>query len=647
MKLLSSKIFSNTRRKVNTLIIDADNHRDARRWAMARDTYAQALKIEGSLAHIWVQYGHALKESGDANGALASYHRALEMQPGNADTTLQIAHCLKVLGSIDEAKGWYLKALALDPLDDNAERELNFFDVPVSLYIPDLEKRRLTSHACSLEDRPLFFCYAGHSFFAHEDTLARLDLGSKLFKESDAQKAFGICTMDAEGRLVVVRPDTHEAGRAAQLVGGSLPRGTAVFFSLDTLMGIEGFAANVLQSSALGEIIPILIVDKVMKKQAAERFLNGREGAYLTARTLSVLTVALDARCVKLLDDIGSANNYPTSEVLEIVKGAQPLRAMQPGRGPLVIVAPDWKSRKLATVLSVLEHEVSSFVVLTESSDNNEPSLAGCSQSVYSQNGLDHLSNALVVVVLDDCVDLYNWVTIARSYYRPVVTGLIEAALRLWDKEICEFIDFSCVESINRISQLVLSPPSQDEYYSSHCEIVPNLFKIKEHSWRSNGGLPVFRFGELYAFKSHQVLALNKKLPSADRFRFGRHWADDPPKNGLNPKEWVIAGRLPKTVSRSPTMHILVENYGVSIETILWTSDGCEEMHDLLAGHKMWLHIKGEPIDGAIETFFGFKWRGSGLTCRPLAFVVASPEHSESWSGFLDQLEHNRDKYLV
>jgi tetratricopeptide (TPR) repeat protein len=73
---------------------------------------------------VWVQYGHALKESGNLPEAEEAYRTSLEIDAGVADTHLQLGHALKIQGRKIEASAAYLRALALDPALDDASLEL-------------------------------------------------------------------------------------------------------------------------------------------------------------------------------------------------------------------------------------------------------------------------------------------------------------------------------------------------------------------------------------------------------------------------------------------------------------------------------------------------------------------------------------------
>jgi glycosyltransferase involved in cell wall biosynthesis len=63
------------------LISRADRARDSRDWVSAARYYQKALDQEPDNPPIWVQYGHALKESGKLQQAEAAYRRSLELGP--------------------------------------------------------------------------------------------------------------------------------------------------------------------------------------------------------------------------------------------------------------------------------------------------------------------------------------------------------------------------------------------------------------------------------------------------------------------------------------------------------------------------------------------------------------------------------------
>ena len=98
--------------------------RNRKDWQGAVANYTKALEIRPELAGIWVQLGHALKESGALAEARQAYARAEKLLPQNADLNLQIGHLQKLRGNIADAADFYRRALLYNPANTNAAREL-------------------------------------------------------------------------------------------------------------------------------------------------------------------------------------------------------------------------------------------------------------------------------------------------------------------------------------------------------------------------------------------------------------------------------------------------------------------------------------------------------------------------------------------
>jgi tetratricopeptide (TPR) repeat protein len=111
------------RKGVESLIARGDSARDRRDWEAAARYYRDALDVDGSLAHIWVQYGRALKEARRYGEAERAYQTALEIED-LADTHLQLGHLHKITGPRWEAEGDYLRALERQPDLSDARMEL-------------------------------------------------------------------------------------------------------------------------------------------------------------------------------------------------------------------------------------------------------------------------------------------------------------------------------------------------------------------------------------------------------------------------------------------------------------------------------------------------------------------------------------------
>jgi hypothetical protein len=118
------------RRQKAELITLADRARDAGHWELAAQLYRKILDRNPGNAGIWVQYGHALKESGELRDpdrlaqAEAAYRKAMSIDPGGADTYLQLGHVLKLQSKTEDAQAAYLRAFALSPSLPDPLREL-------------------------------------------------------------------------------------------------------------------------------------------------------------------------------------------------------------------------------------------------------------------------------------------------------------------------------------------------------------------------------------------------------------------------------------------------------------------------------------------------------------------------------------------
>jgi glycosyltransferase involved in cell wall biosynthesis len=121
---------SRWRRRKLDIVPFADRARDARQWQLAAQLYREALDRDPWNPPIWVQYGHALKESGALRDpdklaqAELAYRRALSLDPRGADTYLQLGHVLKLQGKSEEARGAYLRAFTFESSLDSASFEL-------------------------------------------------------------------------------------------------------------------------------------------------------------------------------------------------------------------------------------------------------------------------------------------------------------------------------------------------------------------------------------------------------------------------------------------------------------------------------------------------------------------------------------------
>ena len=83
------------KKRMRLLKATANEARDNGDWTTAAQQCKNYLDIRSDDAAIWVQYGHALKESLDLDGAEKAYQRSLDLAPDVADTHLMLGHLKK------------------------------------------------------------------------------------------------------------------------------------------------------------------------------------------------------------------------------------------------------------------------------------------------------------------------------------------------------------------------------------------------------------------------------------------------------------------------------------------------------------------------------------------------------------------------
>lgn len=118
------KVSVGVQKSVSAILRKADQLRDRKLWSDAAECYSQVLEKQPQRAPIWVQLGHALKESGKREEAEKAYLRAVQLEPDKADTYLQLGHLKKLQGHLDRSSFYYARALDLDHGQPDAAREL-------------------------------------------------------------------------------------------------------------------------------------------------------------------------------------------------------------------------------------------------------------------------------------------------------------------------------------------------------------------------------------------------------------------------------------------------------------------------------------------------------------------------------------------
>ncbi|MHB8886168.1 MAG: tetratricopeptide repeat protein [Methylovirgula sp.] len=94
---------------------------DDRRWKDAAEQYRQGLALDPERFALWVQYGHAAKESNDLQTAEQAYSEALRLRPNDADLHVQLGHLYNVRGDTVRMRACYNRARELGSQDSHAD----------------------------------------------------------------------------------------------------------------------------------------------------------------------------------------------------------------------------------------------------------------------------------------------------------------------------------------------------------------------------------------------------------------------------------------------------------------------------------------------------------------------------------------------
>ena len=80
-----------------------------KQWPEAARIFRKLLVVAHDPA-IWMQYGHALKETGFYEAAAEAYQKAGFGAGANQDFYLQLGHLYKIVGDFDRANASYIRA---------------------------------------------------------------------------------------------------------------------------------------------------------------------------------------------------------------------------------------------------------------------------------------------------------------------------------------------------------------------------------------------------------------------------------------------------------------------------------------------------------------------------------------------------------
>ena len=93
-------------------------------WQEAKVSYRHLLDSSDGSPAVWLQYGHACKESGDVGGAVEAYRRCALLAPHYSESHRHLAHLYKGQGQSNEAINAFLRAFAAEPSDTELHAEL-------------------------------------------------------------------------------------------------------------------------------------------------------------------------------------------------------------------------------------------------------------------------------------------------------------------------------------------------------------------------------------------------------------------------------------------------------------------------------------------------------------------------------------------
>src|SRR5258708_37246718 len=116
---------------------EADKARDERRWRDAAQLYRAYLAEYPNDFPIWVQCGHAEKESGEFDLAEQCYIAARRISVADADLHLQIGHLYKLMGRFGDAARSCQRGVELDAALVDAATELRTLEREGSFPILD------------------------------------------------------------------------------------------------------------------------------------------------------------------------------------------------------------------------------------------------------------------------------------------------------------------------------------------------------------------------------------------------------------------------------------------------------------------------------------------------------------------------------
>jgi hypothetical protein len=414
-------------------------------------------------------------------------------------------------------------------------------------------------------------------------------------------------------------------------------------------MDIGGLSASLLAASASKKIVPVLLIDKIITRRGAERYLKDKAHAYVAARSSCTLTFARDVGSVDILDKASSASSYLLSPVLQLEARASESTEKHRGGNPPVLVGRQVAAKLVDDVSRRLEIAAADIQVLEEDPDTGAPELASGVISAYSDLGLDALAKASYIFIADECADIDRWIGVARRFCRPVAAGLIPAVLDLWGSHVVELFNWTSTVG-NEPLCVLAEPPAQLEVPADATELFyPRLnlsSAVLSHSWEGYDSFPLLPLSELVVFHPQTVVSPTRRLPSADRFCFGSTWMAPNTQPNDSVRTWSIAGRCSDREKLDLTTRVLISNSGTVDATVKWVSPVGAEVHVLGPEQRAWIDIQAKQLDAANDGLVRFDWIARDV-CRPIAFIITPAGSAASWSNVLGGAQSSSKLYLL
>jgi len=131
--MLFSRKRDSRENQIRRLYHIANSARDRGDWASARPAFKNIVDVNPADAAAWVQYGHALKETGIPGEAEAAYLKAAALMPTDADIQLQLGHLYKIMHRRRASIAAYRAAHALDPSAPDPITELRAYGAGLTM----------------------------------------------------------------------------------------------------------------------------------------------------------------------------------------------------------------------------------------------------------------------------------------------------------------------------------------------------------------------------------------------------------------------------------------------------------------------------------------------------------------------------------